>query len=177
MRPTKEALIVRRALDLRIARWQSKLAYIAALILLRYTVVMVLAVVGVPALAVNITDSVLLLAGIILGARIFRGKGEQSDPARSWWQMTAWPKLSRRLGISVSIINALVLVYVVLLATGVAPERRSNTLTLGEWIASIAFNAVVGVLYLHSAIRQTRAGVVAPAPAVMPSFKSSAKFR
>ena len=99
MRPTKEALIVRRALDLRITRWQSKLAYIATFIVARYAVLELLTVCRVHPLAINITDSLVLLAGIMFGARIFRGKGEQIAPARPWWQMTAWPKLSRRLGV------------------------------------------------------------------------------
>jgi hypothetical protein len=167
---------MRRILELRITRWPTKLSYIVVLWLVGFPLRALCESVNIDALAANIVDSIVLLAGIFLAARIFRGKGEEIAPSRPWWQMTAWPKLSRRLGILASVSNAFALVYVILIATDTQWADRSDALSLGEWIASLVFYMIVGALYLNSAIRQTRAGVVAPVAAVVPSFKSPTKL-
>ncbi|MDN4641658.1 hypothetical protein QCD70_15505 [Agreia sp. PsM10] len=165
-----------RILDLRITRWPIKLAYIVVVCLIRYPFLALLSAVGLHPLAVNIIDSIVLLAVIFLATRIFRGAGEPVTPARPWWQMTAWPKLSRRLGILLLVGTAFTLVFVVLTVTGVIEESASNRLTLGEWIASLVFNVIVCAFYLNSAIRQTRGGVTRPVSPAAPTFKPWSKL-
>ena len=45
---------------------------------------------------------------------IFRGRDEPVEPPRAWWRMTAWPTLSRRLGILFAVLTAVGVVGVAL---------------------------------------------------------------
>lgn len=142
---------MRRILDLRITRWQWKLLYVLGVLLSVFLLAAAMRAIGVPELAVSIVGSVLDLAALLLGARIFRGRGEPIGPPRPWWRMSARPTLSWWLGVLFLVwAGALVISPVIPAPTEAAAVEVSITI-----IGGIEF-VVIAALYLNSAVRLGR---------------------
>ena len=90
---------MRRILDVRIVRWELKAAYVVAAYLVGFAIASLLRATELPDVVVGVVTSVVDLTAILLGARVFRGRGEAIEPPRRWWRMTARPTLSWVLGI------------------------------------------------------------------------------
>ena len=69
----------------RLRPWPVKLAYIVA----AGAAVYLIAIIPVGPGGAGILRSAFAFALVLLGARLFRGVGEEIDPPRSWWRMTA----------------------------------------------------------------------------------------
>jgi hypothetical protein len=69
----------------RLRPWPLKLSYIIASCALVYLI----AIIPVGPGGAGILRSALAFALVLLGARLFRGAGEELDPPRPWWRMTA----------------------------------------------------------------------------------------
>lgn len=144
---------MQRLLSFRIRRWYFKLLYAAGVWLAGYLAVSLIDF-GVPyGVALGIND-VLTLAGIVYGARIFRGIDEPDDPARPWWQMTARRRLSRVIGY-LALFAALISVLT-LVGAALGQEsyiRAVEQQTVSGIIVTAVFYAIVAFLYLNSAAR------------------------
>lgn len=165
---------MQRVFDVRIVKWYFKLAYAAGVWVVGYLLQGLLEVVNVPAVAANIVGSALTLSGILLGARMFRGRTELLAAPRPWWRMTARRPLSVVLGV-VSVLGAVssVLVLVVRLS-GYAPYARSlERLTVADAAVNVLWCASLAYLYLNSAIRSGERAPVVPSP-VSPAPQSTA---
>ena len=145
---------MQRILDLRITKWYLKLAYVAALWLVGYVLQSLLELAQVPAAASNVVGSALSIGGILIGARIFRGRHELVLAPRPWWRMTARRPLSVALGI-LAVVCAVASVGVLVRGTlGYGSEERSlERLTLPGAVTNILWWAVLAYLYLNSASR------------------------
>jgi hypothetical protein len=90
---------MRRILDVRIVRWELKAAYVVAAYLLGFAIGSLLRAAELADVIVGLVAAAIDLTAILLGARVFRGRGEAIEPPRRWWRMTARPTLSWVLGI------------------------------------------------------------------------------
>jgi hypothetical protein len=104
-------------LDIRIVSWYFKLAYVVGVWLVGFPVFALFNILRLP-LVGNLASTAVTLAGIVLGARVFRGRDEPVTPRRPWWQMTARPLLSRVLGIIFLMTVISTLIEYVLAAQG-----------------------------------------------------------
>ena len=104
--------------------------------------------VRIPGLVWVVISLLYPFAILLLGARIFRGKGEPVGARRPWWQMTARQKLSRRLGIFFAVLTALAVG--VLVFSFYHPRNVASRLEVILWIFYAGFP---GFLYLNSALR------------------------
>lgn len=132
---------------LRLTQKRWKAAYIALLTLLIFDV----SFSTVPSSEVfgTIIVNLLILAGVFLGTRIFRGKNELLLAPRPWWRMTARPKAGFLLGAYWA------LGLIPLLAPGSSPVA---------WLINAAVNILLAVFYVRSSIllrRSERRTVVA----------------
>ena len=84
---------MRRVLDLRITHWGWKLGYVIAAYVVTLAPVWIAPPLEPIRFVARLASTLLLLGAYLLGARIFRGKGEPVGPPRPWWQMTARAKL------------------------------------------------------------------------------------
>ena len=166
---------MRRVLDLRIVRWQLKLAYVVGAYALGLAMYWSLRLAGVPWLVVGLIGFGVDLAAILLGARIFRGKGEPIEPPRARWRMTARPLLSRVLGILFVVASAFVASGLVLDALGVtvAVDAPFGAETIAIGVTSVVEYGVIGALYLRSAVLLRRLGV----PPKEPRFRPTVRIR
>jgi uncharacterized membrane protein len=166
---------MRRVLDLRIIRWELKLAYVVGVLVVGwFPIGAVMYALGAAPLAVGIVSTIVEMAAFLVAARIFRGKGEAVAPPRAWWRMTARPALSRRLGILFLVLSVLGAAGVVLEAMGI-PEplpTRSNPQTVVITVIGVLQFAAIAFLYLNSAVRLKRLGV----PPKEPKFRSTVKL-
>ena len=103
------------------------------------------------------------LAFLILGAQIFRARGEAIAPVRPWWQATGRAKASRALG-ALTAIGA---------ASGLLGLIAS--IITGDWVLNpygsayvILTYSVVAAFYLNSASRLKAPGAGAPPPLKVP---------
>ncbi|MFD4111770.1 hypothetical protein ACFWWU_37315, partial [Streptomyces sp. NPDC058650] len=103
----------------RIVRWELKVLYIVVAWIIGYAIADLLSRLGAPGVALEIVNTLVNLAAFALAVRIFRGRDEPIDPPRAWWRMTAWPTLSRRLGILFAVFAAMSVISAVLSAVGV----------------------------------------------------------
>lgn len=164
---------MQRILDVRIVRWYWKLLYVAGAWLVGYAVNALLDALHAPGLVSALVNACVTLASIILGARLFRGRGEPVDPPRAWWRMTARPLLSRVLGVTAAIVSASLVFLFISAALGVERSVRSlERLTLAEAAIGAVLGAVIAFLYLNSAIRQGKL----PASDREPKLKRLAKL-
>ena len=162
---------MRRLLDLRIVRWQTKLGYVAVVWFVGYPIAAVLAGVGAPPIVMTIVIGWLLnFLAILLGARIFRGVGEDIAPPRPWWQMTARPTLSRRLGKIFVAWAVLALPAIVIGGLGIDPGGNVTSVDFPGALGTFIFCAALAFLYLNSAVRLTRLGVLPLAPTFRPKL-------
>lgn len=146
--------LMQRVMSVRVVRWYLKLAYAAGVWLAGYLAIALLDALIAPQIIGSIVSAVLTLAGIVLGARWFRGKGEPIAPARPWWKMTARRTLSRVVGVASLLGSALTIAS--LLGAAMGAESRMQLLTvatLPEYVLSAALFAIIATLYLNSAIR------------------------
>jgi membrane protease YdiL (CAAX protease family) len=168
---------MRRILDVRIIRWQLKLVYVVAAIVIIFAITALLHALGVAEIAVLLLGTVLDFAALFFGARVFRGRGEAIEPRRAWWRMTARPTLSRRLGILFVVLALVALVGLVLAAFDLpqpGPTVPGGPRGLAE-ILAILENSGFAVLYLNSAVRLKRLGVLPKEPKSVPPKEP--KFR
>jgi hypothetical protein len=160
---------MRRLLDLRIVRWELKLAYVLGAFFVGFPASALLRLLNVPDILIGLLVGwALNLAVLFLGARIFRGRGEPIQPPRPWWKMTARPRLSKRLGIFFTIAGVWGLPLIVFDAIGVDPPGRGPIPDLFLSIDYVLFMGVLAFLYLNSAVRLKRAGVLPLEPVFRP---------
>ncbi|MFC9560091.1 hypothetical protein [Agromyces sp. NPDC056965] len=144
----------------RIVRWELKVLYIVVAWIVGYALIDLLDALGAPGVALEIVNTIVNLAAFALAVRIFRGRGEPIDPPRAWWRMTAWPTLSRRLGILCSVLAAMTVLGAILGALGVTALPSGVTLGLGVGTA-LQFG-LLAFLYLNSAVHMARLGIAKP---------------
>ncbi|MBM7829818.1 hypothetical protein JOE59_000523 [Agromyces cerinus] len=149
-----------RAPAFRIVRWELKVLYIVVAWIVAYAFTDLLRELGTPAVALEVVNTLVNLAAFAFAVRIFRGQGEPIDPPRAWWRMTAWPTLSRRLGILFVAFAVLMALSTVLSAFGVGELPAGGSVGLGVGV-TLQF-ALVGFLYLNSAVRLARLGIAKP---------------
>ena len=171
---------MRRILDIRIVRWEFKALYVVGAILLGWVIAGLLRGFGLAEIGIVLTSAVTDFGALLLGARIFRGRGEAVEPPRAWWRMTARPTLSRRLGILFIVLSLFNVAAVVFMATGVnAPLPEFGGADVFVYSFGIVEYAVVAFLYLNSAARLKRLGVPAkdPKPPQEPKFRPPVKLK
>ena len=162
---------MRRILDVRIVRWELKAAYVVAAYLLGFAIASLLRATELPDVVVGVVTSVVDLTAILLGARVFRGRGEAIEPPRRWWRMTARPTLSWVLGIlflALWIAGLLGVAFDTLGVGGAAPMAADD---LALTIVVMIEYGVVGALYLNSAVRLQRLGVPPREPKFKPTLR------
>lgn len=163
---------MRRLLDVRIRRWELKLAYVVVALLGAFVIANILSAAGLPDLLVPFIVTVFDFAAILYGARVFRGQGEPIEPPRAWWRMTARPRLSWVLGTTFIVYSLLLALGQMLDTLGVTGRPFTP-----DWIVinllGIAEFAAFGALYLNSAIRLRRMGV----PPKEPKFRPAVRIR
>ena len=142
----------------RIVRWETKILYVVLAWIAGFVIGELLRSGDASSVLIDVVASLVTLATFAVAVRIFRGRGEPVEPPRAWWRMTAWPTLSRRLGILFAGIAALSLLGLVLVLVGVMDSPSG----LGAWIGSLLTYAVLAFLYLNSAARMKRLGIVRP---------------
>jgi hypothetical protein len=159
---------MRRVLDVRITRWEMKLAYVIAVIAVGWGLAALLRVLNLGEPAVLIVATLVDVVGLLLGARVFRGRGEAIEPPRPWWRMTARPRLSRNLGVVFIVLAAVMLggITLAILDVSGSPSTRAWTIFVGT-LSVIEFGAFA-YLYLNSAARLKQLGV----PAEVPKFRA-----
>ena len=164
---------MRRILDIRIVRWELKLVYVVGAIVAGFAIAWLLRALGAMEVSVIVITFFFDLAAILLGARVFRGRGEAIEPPRPWWRMTARPTLSRRLGILFLVLTVVAATDIVLAAIGVSPRRPAvadGAMVIGALTGVLEFG-VIAALYLNSAVRLKRLGVPAKDPKFRPTIK------
>ena len=143
---------MRRLYPLRITTVFGKLVYVIGIWLLFGRVMAALLNVGWVGLdspGYGLYVLVTQLAAYLVGARLFRGRGEYPVPPRPWWQMTARPKLSRRLGILFIITSA----FDVLLIVGDVVHWGHRAPAPVNDVLGLIGDGVLAYLYLNSARR------------------------
>ncbi|HEY9308469.1 MAG TPA: hypothetical protein VIP82_11780 [Microbacterium sp.] len=144
----------------RIVRWELKVLYIVVAWIVGYALADLLSRLGTPGVALEIVNTLLNLAAFAIAVRIFRGRDEAIDPPRAWWRMTAWPTLSRRLGILFAVFAAMSLLSLSLTVAGVT--ELPGGATIGLMIGAALQFAAFAFLYLNSAARMARLGIAKP---------------
>ena len=172
---------MRRLLDIRIIRWELKLLYVIGAIGVGFVLAGLLRAWGMQETVALLTTSAFDVAALLLGARLFRGRGEAIEPPRPWWRMTARPTLSRRLGILFVVLAVFGAVATVLTGVGVyalSPGVPLGEAVFGSMIGVLEFTAIA-YLYLNSAVQLKRLGVPSKAPKAPrpPKFRPAVKLR
>ncbi len=111
------------------------------------------------------------LVAILLGARIFRGRGEPVQPPRRWWRMTARPRLSWVLGILFLVLSVSGAIGLVLGAFGVGDTIPASAGGVASTVIVVLESGVIAALYLNSAVRLRRLGVPPPEPKFRPTVR------
>jgi hypothetical protein len=165
---------MQRVLDIRITRWYFKLLYVVGAWLVGLPVQGLLAALNAPALVGSLLNTAITLASVIVGARVFRGRGEPVAPRRSWWRMTARPLLSRVLGTIFLLSLASMLLVVITANLGIDQSAKSlGRTTILDTTTSVVLSAVLAFLYLNSAVRLAKL----PVPVRDPKFKPRLKLK
>jgi hypothetical protein len=152
---------MQRILDIRITRWYLKLAFVVAAWLVGFPFIALFNAMNAPSWVGNIADSLLTIGAVVLGARLFRGRGEPVEPRRPWWKFTAWPRLSRVLGIVFACVVVSILISFIAAALGVERAIQSiERITVPDNIVNGVFYSILAFLYLNSASRMK--GMVPP---------------
>jgi len=164
---------MQRILGIRITRWYFKLLYVVGAWLVGSPVQALLTAVTAPVPVRSLLGTAIMLASVIVGARLFRGRGEPVAPRRPWWKMTVRPLLSRVLGIIFVLFLASTLLLVITAALGVDSSIQSlGRMTIPDTTISVVLVAVLAILYLNSAVRLAKM----PAPDREPKFKPRLKL-
>lgn len=162
---------MRRILDFRIVRWELKLAYVVAAIVMIFAITALLGALDVAEMAVFLLGTLLDFTALLFGARVFRGRGEAIEPPRPWWRMTARPTLSRRLGILFLVLALVALAGLVLAAFGMPEPGPTVPIGFPGFVELLVLLQYGGFafLYLNSAIRLKRLGVPPKEPKFRPT--------
>lgn len=155
---------MRRVLEVRITRWELKLAYVIGVIAVGWAFAALSRVGGLPEPTLLLVVTLIDVVGLLLGARVFRGRGEAIEPPRVWWRMTARPKLSRNLGVVFVVAAALTLAGMVFTLLGMSAHASPPAETVATGILGVLEYGAFAFLYLNSAARLTRLGVAAQSP-------------
>ena len=146
-------------LKLRVVRFSSKLVYVAVVYLLGYGVAVLLAFFKVAGPVEIWLQVAIDTAGILYGARIFRGPNEEVQVGRPLWQMTA----TRTFSVGVAIVAAAGLVLavaqlVIALAHPVAVRTAAgfDPYLLQRDVSLVVQAVILVVLYFNSAARLPR---------------------
>ncbi|WP_291050745.1 hypothetical protein [Herbiconiux sp.] len=123
---------------------------------------------GLSAPLLSVVGSVLFLALVLVGARIFRGQDEPVTPPRAWWRMTAKPTAGFVLGTYFALSLLWDVVLAILDPTGQFPGRRNADVT--TVVLGAIGSAPLVFLYLNSSIRLVR-NPPAVAPEALPAWK------
>lgn len=161
---------MKRLLNMRISRWYTKLLFVIGALLISAVVAALLRELGSPMIASSVLNSLVTITMFLLGARLFRGKGEAVTPRRLWWRMTARPRLSRVLGILFG-FGTLALLLSPILAPGSAISAQGEPFA-STIIDSVGF-AALAFLYLNSAFRLRKL----PALVREPKFRTPVGLR
>ncbi len=146
----------------RITTWWGKLLYaIGAWLIVAGLLTRLLVFLGAGEPGLSLFKLPMDIAVYVIGARIFRGKGETTATPRPWWQMTAKPKLSRRLG-----IIFVVLFFLSLMALLASIVRSYQLATIALDATTVVECATLAYLYLNSAARLKRAARMQEMPVV-----------
>ena len=142
-------------MNIRIVRWYSKLLFVIAAWALGVALTAGLEAVGTPVAVRSCLSQVLLVASVLVGARVFRGSRELPvEPPRPWWRMTSRPRLSRVLGILLALLAGTYPIIGIGAAVGHATSIRFvERETVVGMIADSASAAILAFLYLNSAAR------------------------
>ncbi|MBA4247397.1 MAG: hypothetical protein C0444_03765 [Microbacterium sp.] len=133
------------------SRWL-KAGYVGAYLLVGFTLGRVLNALEVPSLLSQLIASAVFVTAIVVGARIFRARGEDPIPPRPWWQLTGRPKAG-------FVIAALLASADVMTWLGQGPELSADDVPV--WILNSAVSAMVVVAYVRSSILlRRRAGAL-----------------
>jgi hypothetical protein len=162
---------MRRILDVRIVRWELKAAYVVAAYLLGFAIGSLLRAAELADVIVGLVAAAIDLTAILLGARVFRGRGEAIEPPRRWWRMTARPTLSWVLGIlflALWVAGVLGVASDTLGVGGAAPMAADD---LALTIVVMMESGVIAALYLNSAVRLQRLGVPPREPKFKPTLR------
>jgi hypothetical protein len=130
----------------RITAWWVKTLFVVTAVVVLWPLDAVLRWISLPVELVAFLSVVVSWIAILIGARVFRVRGESAEP-RPWWQFTGRPRLSFVVGWACIAVMA---VYVI-----TAPESE---LTLGEDVISFLAYAVIGAAYFTSGVRLRRRG-------------------
>jgi hypothetical protein len=68
-----------------------KVGYVVGAVVLGVFLVLLLAASPIPETAVADIAAAYFVAWVVVGVRVFRGRGEQVEAPRAWWRMTARP--------------------------------------------------------------------------------------
>ena len=142
-----------RLLEHRIVRWELKFFYVVGAWIAGYLIIALFEEMRLSALG-NIIETMVTVAAILYGARVFRGRDEPVVPRRPWWKMTARRPLSRALGILSLLGLGSSIAMLVLAALG--SDTYQDVLERVSPIAgifSVVFYAALAYLYLNSAAR------------------------
>lgn len=165
---------MQRVLDIRITQWYLKLLYVVGAWLVGFPTQSLLTALNAPAQVGSLLSPAITMASVLVGARLFRGRGEPVAPRRPWWKMTAGPLLSRVLGIVFVLFLASTLFLVITATIGVDESVQSlGRMTILDAALSVVLSAVLAFLYLNSAVRLAKL----PAPIREPKFKPRLKLK
>ncbi|MGI9822669.1 hypothetical protein [Agromyces sp. Marseille-Q5079] len=155
---------MRRIPEFRIVRWEIKVLYVVLAWIVGYVVVDLVRSIGAPVVVVSLVGLATTFVSFALAVRIFRGADEPVEPPRPWWRMTAWPTLSRRLGILFTVLAVVCTVGITLAVAGVPGTESTLDVGLAAAIEVAVTCAALAFLYLNSAVRMSRLGIVKPVP-------------
>jgi hypothetical protein len=146
---------VNTLLDLRIVRWPFKLLYIAVAYGVLFLLSRLLVLAHTLELVVDVIDLVLNTGAVLYGARIFRSWNEELKAPRELWRMTARRPMSKRLGVTFTVLAALEMPLLVLGILSAAGVDLGEFSFYGSGLVGLAFAVaqygVLAFLYLRSA--------------------------
>lgn len=105
-----------------------------------------------------IATSLLWIVIILLGTRWFRGREEPVAPPRVWWRMTAEPPAGYVLGV-LFLLNAATQVFTF---ASNDPATIAAVGALWPTLTVLVCHGLIGLAYLHSSIRLSRANAATP---------------
>jgi len=131
----------------RIRPWPLKLAYVVA----ACAAVYLIAAIPVGPGGAGILRSLTAFVLVLLGARVFRGAGEDSMPARPWWRMTG----GVRSGIVLGSVFALVALSSATGYIGLSLSTliKQGTTNLPALLVNTVLAAILAYLYYRSSRR------------------------
>jgi hypothetical protein len=131
----------------RIGPWYAKFAYVVVACALVYLI----AAVPVGPGAAGILRSVLAFVLVVLGARLFRGAGEERLPPRAWWRMTAGVPSGVVLGSLCALVALFSVVGYVGLTVSTLADK--DVVDLPVLLVNTVLAAVLAYLYFGSSWR------------------------